>query len=68
MEIKTIYIPAGRQINVQEFDDCVNEALKKGWKLTKRELIQPQGQPNAGSVYFNNTLYAELERSTSDEN
>lgn len=64
MEIKTIYIHTAY---VQEFDNCVNEALKEGWKLKKRELIQPQAQPNTGGTYFNNMLYAELERETENE-
>lgn len=65
MEIKTIYIPASAA-GVPAFDNCVNEALQEGWKLVKRELIQPKAQPNIGGTYFNTMLYAELERSTSD--
>lgn len=66
MEIKTIYIPASAA-GVPAFDNCVNEALKEGWKLVKRELIQPKAQPNTDIAYFNNMLYAELERGASDE-
>lgn len=64
MEIKTIYIQTA---GVQEFDNCVNKLLKEGWKLVKRELIQPNAQPNTGTTYFNNMLYAELERETKNE-
>lgn len=66
MEIKTIYIPASAA-GVPAFDNCVNEALQEGWKLVKRELIQPQAQPNTDTTYFSNMLYAELERDASNE-
>lgn len=65
MEIKTIYIPAS-EAGVPAFDNCVNEALQEGWKLKKRELIQPKAQPNTDITYFNNMLYAELERGTNN--
>ena len=66
MEIKTIYIPASAA-GVPAFDNCVNEALQEGWKLTKRELIQPKAQQNTYVTYFNNMLYAELERGANNE-
>lgn len=65
MEIKTIYARAGITASIEAFDNCVNEALKEGWTLVKRELVQPKAQPSTGTMY--NMLYAELERSTSDE-
>lgn len=66
MEIKTIYISASSS-GEKVFDDCANEALQEGWKLIKREILQPPAQPNTGCVYFDNMLYAELERGASNE-
>ena len=55
MKIKTIVC---RLDNSDKFDEAVNEALNKGWKLTKREVLH-QGQPRT-SVYYHSMLYAEL--------
>lgn len=43
-----------------EFDYRVNKALKSGWKLTKREVLQPLSQPNNETGYIKTTFYAEL--------
>lgn len=43
-----------------EFDEAVNDALKEGWQLTKREVLQPRAQ--GPITYSNIMLYAELER------
>ena len=42
------------------FDDKVNEAIREGWKLTKREVLMPKAQSN--SMYTSIMLYAELEQ------
>lgn len=57
-QIKTI---KNRLDNNKQFDDEVNQALLEGWKLIKREVINPNGQPS-GATYFHTMLYAELER------
>lgn len=56
MQIKTII---KRVENVKDFDLSVNEALKQGWILKKRE-IRWADQPNTHQVYMRNMLYAEL--------
>ena len=50
MEIKTIYTILNCS---QKFDDDVSEALKQGWRLKRREIIQ---EYDLGPL-----LYAELE-------
>lgn len=45
MEIKTVVMPRGIGTNV--FDKQVNDAIKEGFKLTRREVVQ-------------SSLYAEL--------
>ena len=50
MEIKTIYAIMNCS---QKFDDDVNEALKQGWRLKRREIIP---EYDLGPL-----LYAELE-------
>ena len=55
MEIKTIVI---RLDNAGEFDERVNAALKEGWQLVKREVLQPAAQSPERYTYI--MLYAEL--------
>lgn len=57
MKIKTI---VNRLDNATYFDQEVNQALRSGWKLKKREVIRPFAQsPNVQTYTM---LYAELER------
>lgn len=58
-QIKTISRPLDHAAG---FDDAVNSAIREGWKLTKRDVLQPQAQigPSTG-VHFEPMLYAELE-------
>lgn len=56
LQIKTI---KNRLDNVDNFDKVVNEALKDGWKLTRREVLQPAAQ---AIEYTYIMLYAELEK------
>ena len=42
------------------FDDKVNEAIREGWKLTKREVLIPKAQSETLYTYI--MLYAELEQ------
>lgn len=58
MQIKTIRT---RIDSATTFDKEVNDALKDGWILKKREVIVPS-QPRDGEHYFHITLYAELEK------
>lgn len=50
----------------EEFDSDVNKALADGWTLTKRLVLQPTAQPHSDSTYFNNMLYAELEKDVTE--
>ena len=60
MEIKTVR----RKLDyVDEFDTEVNNLLRDGWRLVRRDVLQPPAQPNS-DVYFNTMLYAELVRDT----
>lgn len=59
MKIKTITKQLG---NANDFDNEVNAALADGWVLTKRDVLQPQSQPNDGCHYIHTMLYAELEK------
>lgn len=43
------------------FDKAVNDALADGWKLVKREVLQPYETTH---YEFLRSLYAELERET----
>lgn len=65
-QIKTIVT---RLNSNEKFDAAVNEALRDGWWLVKREVLQPPAQPTTGTDYFNTMLYAELEKDiiTEDE-
>ena len=56
-QIKTIY---SRLEYAAGFDDKVNEAIREGWKLTKREVLPPTAIRNGDQTYA--VLYAELER------
>lgn len=56
MKIKTI---KNRLDNNEDFDIEVNEALSKGFTLTRREIILPN-QPINGSTFLHTMLYAEL--------
>lgn len=60
-QIKTIVYKLN---NATDFDKEVNEAIKEGWALIERKVLQPPAQPNVGNTYLNNLLYAELERFT----
>lgn len=59
-QIRTIITPYENYI---EFDKSVNELLKDGWELKKREIQRVSGELSdslhAPSVYV---LYAELDR------
>ena len=56
IRIKTI---RKRIDNAEEFDECVNEALRDGWTLKKRTVLRPIGQQDSKYTYM--MLYAELE-------
>lgn len=60
--IKTI---VKRLDNAEEFDDAVNGALKDGWILRKRRVLQ-SGQP-ISTTYYHTMLYAELVKEENDE-
>ena len=55
-QIKTI---VDRLDNSTTFDEKVNTAIKNGWRLIKREVLQ-QRQPHTRDIYFHSMLYAEL--------
>ena len=55
-QIKTI---KNRLDNAEHFDTAVNESIKEGWTLTKREVLIPNAQE---CHYTYIMLYAELER------
>lgn len=60
-QIRTII----RRLNSAEaFDSDVNFALREGWTLVERKVLQPPSQPNTGTEYLNTMLYAELEKFT----
>ena len=63
-QIKTVLKPYER---LNEFDKEVNELLRKGWMLRKRETQRVSGEIseafNVPAVYV---LYAELERFVMD--
>lgn len=54
LQIKTI---KNRLDNEEAFDQAVNEALQDGWRLTRREVLQPMAQ---SEEYTYTMLYAEL--------
>lgn len=56
LQIKTITI---RLDNAGDFDKRVNAALEEGWRLTRREVLQPKAQ---GATFVHIMLYAELEK------
>ena len=56
-QIKTI---KNRLDNAASFDEEVNAAIAEGWRLTKREVLQPKAQSE--SLHSYTVLYAELER------
>ena len=62
MQIKTIVT---RLDDVRAFDRLVNVALKEGWTLEKREVLQ-QGQP-ISDRYYRSMLYAELSKEEDHE-
>ena len=51
MEINTIYMRADY---TSKFDDSVNACISKGWKLTRREIL------NSNTPGLCSMLYAEL--------
>lgn len=55
MQIKTI---RKTLFSASEFDEAVNEELAKGWRLTRREVLQGDGKGERS--YDNWLLYAEL--------
>ena len=55
-EIYTILKPIG---DCEEFDERVNEALRDGWVLTRRDILPPFEGPTR---LWERVLYAELER------
>lgn len=60
-QIKTI---TRRLSDANAFDVDVNFALREGWTLVERKVLQPPAQPNTSTNYFNTMLYAELEKFT----
>lgn len=62
LQIKTI---RDRLDNNTYFDNEVNAALRDGWTLKKRTVLQPIGQSE--SVYTHTMLYAELEKEVADD-
>lgn len=62
LQIKTI---RDRLDNNTYFDNEVNAALRDGWTLKKRTVLQPIGQSE--SVYAHTMLYAELEKEVADD-
>lgn len=56
LQIKTIRY---RLDNAEAFDEAVNDAIREGWRLTKREVLMPVTQPNHYTYIM---LYAELEK------
>lgn len=62
LQIKTI---RDRLDNNTYFDNEVNAALRDGWTLKKRTVLQPIGQSE--SVYAYTMLYAELEKEVADD-
>ena len=61
LQIKTIRY---RLDNSTNFDDEVNEALRYGWTLKKRAVLQPISQ--SGSTHTYTMLYAELEKEVAE--
>lgn len=55
MQIKTV---RHRLDNADQFDQEVNDALRDGWTLSKRSVINPIAQSN--SHFIHTMLYAEL--------
>lgn len=67
-QIKTIYKELNPRFSngpqIQEFDDELNNALKEGWKLIRREVLPP----HTGMDHdIHRTLYAELVREEPEE-
>lgn len=60
-QIRTI---TRRLTAAEAFDSDVNFALREGWTLVERKVLQPPSQPNTGTEYLNTMLYAELEKFT----
>lgn len=59
-EIKTVIRPIE---GVKSYDKYINELLKNGWSLKKRDFITLNGELNeVGSKPIIKALYAELER------
>jgi rubrerythrin len=58
LEIKTIMTESN---NPEEFDKKVNDALREGWELVRRDVLPAQTE-NRYSM-----LYAELEREIEEE-
>ena len=56
-QIKTI---KNRLDSANTFDLEVNAAIAEGWRLTKREVLQPKAQSESMCTHI--MLYAELER------
>lgn len=62
LQIKTI---RNRLDNPTLFDDEVNAALRDGWTLKKRTVLQPISQQD--TTYTHMMLYAELEKEVADD-
>lgn len=62
LQIKTI---RNRLDNNTYFDNEVNAALRDGWTLKKRTVLQPISQSE--STYFHTMLYAELEKEVAED-
>lgn len=59
-QIKTVITPLER---LNEYDNAVNELIKDGWILVKREIITISGDiTEAFNAIPIKALYAELER------
>lgn len=63
--MKQILTVRNRLDNPEEFDKEVNNAIKEGWELKKRDVLQPFAQ--ATDTYLHTMLYAELEREVENE-
>lgn len=61
LEIKTIVT---RDNKPEEFDQKVNEALKEGWVLVRRDVLPAYA---GGLAEYHRCYYAELERQTEPE-
>ena len=62
LQIKTIWYRLG---DSTFFDNEVNAALRDGWTLKKRTVLQPISQHD--TTYIHSMLYAELEKEVAED-